>query len=98
MRYARHIYHVFSVRAPGRDRIIEALAESGIACGVHYPVPIHLQNAYANLGQGVGSFPVAERCAQEFISLPMFPELSEEQISYVGHELARLAKAPSGAR
>ena len=98
MRYARHIYHVFAVRVPGRDRLMEALGESGIACGVHYPVPIHLQQAYANRGEGAGSFPVAERCALEFLSLPMFPELSEEQIAFVGQELGRLAKAPGRAR
>ena len=98
MRYARHIYHVFAVRVPGRDRLIEALGESGIACGVHYPVPIHLQQAYANRGEGAGSFPVAERCAAEFLSLPMFPELTEEQIAFVGQELGRLAKAPGRAR
>jgi dTDP-4-amino-4,6-dideoxygalactose transaminase len=91
MRYARHVYHVYAVRSDGREQLIDALAECGIACGVHYPVPIHLQRAYANRGEGAGSFPVAERCAQEFISLPMFPELTEEQIAYVGHQVGRLA-------
>ena len=98
MLYARHVYHVFAVRSQGRERLIDKLAESGIACGVHYPVPIHLQNAYASRGEGAGSYPVAERCAQEFVSLPMFPELTEEQIAYVGNELERLAGAPGGAR
>ena len=98
MRYARHVYHVYAVRAPGRDRLIEALGASGIACGVHYPVPIHQQNAYAGLGKAAGSFPVAERCAQEFVSLPMFPELTEEQIAFVAAELGRLAAPTSGAR
>jgi dTDP-4-amino-4,6-dideoxygalactose transaminase len=98
MKYARHVYHVFAVRSAARERLMDALAESGIACGVHYPVPIHLQNAYAGRGELAGSFPVAERCAAEFLSLPMFPELTAEQIAYVGRELGRLAGASSGAR
>jgi dTDP-4-amino-4,6-dideoxygalactose transaminase len=98
MQYARHVYHVYAVRSDARERLIDKLSESGIACGVHYPVPIHLQRAYANRGEGAGSFPVAERCAQQFVSLPMFPELTEEQISYVGRELGRHAAAQSGAR
>lgn len=89
MQYARHVYHIYAVRTNenDRDRLIDALALGGIACGIHYPVPIHLQRAYAFRGEGAGSFPVAERCAREFISLPMFPELSQEQISYVCREL-----------
>ena len=70
---------------------MDALAAAGIACGVHYPVPIHLQRAYDTRGEQAGSFPVAESCAKEFLSLPMFPELTEEQIAYVGSELSRLA-------
>ena len=98
MQYARHVYHVYAVRTDGRERLMDKLAESGIACGVHYPVPIHMQHAYAGRCQGAGCFPVAERCAREFVSLPMFPELTEEQIAYVGNELGRHAKVPSGAR
>jgi len=98
MDYARHIYHVYAVRSQGREGLIEALAASGIACGVHYPVPIHLQRAYASRGEGQGTFPVAERCAQEFVSLPMFPELTEEQIAYVGRAVGRLAVAQRGTR
>ncbi len=63
------------------------LAERGISCGIHYPVPIHLQKAYRSLGLGIGSFPVAEQCAKEFLSLPMFPELSLEQIEIVVREV-----------
>jgi dTDP-4-amino-4,6-dideoxygalactose transaminase len=83
----RHVYHLYVVRAPRRDAIIESLARLGIHCGIHYPIPVHLQEAYRGLGLGRGSFPVAERCADEFISLPMFPELSREQIEMVAREL-----------
>ena len=96
MQYARHVYHVYAVRTKERERLMEALAQSGIACAVHYPVPIHLQRAYASRGEGAGSFPVAEQCAKEFLSLPMFPELSKEQIRYVGGELGRLSATLTG--
>jgi len=56
----------------------------GVGCAVHYPVPIHLQDACRNLGYTRGAFPIAESLADEFVSLPMFPELTEEQIEYVG--------------
>lgn len=95
MHYARHVYHIYAVRARERDSLINALAESGISCGVHYPVPIHLQRCYASLGDRAGSFPVAERCASEFLSLPMFPELTKEQITYVGGQLVRLSSGRS---
>jgi dTDP-4-amino-4,6-dideoxygalactose transaminase len=94
MPYAHHVYHVYALRTPGRQRLMDGLAARGIACGVHYPVPIHLQRAYAFRSERVGSFPVAERCAEELVSLPMFPELSDEQISYVCEELRRIAAAP----
>jgi len=83
MDYARHIWHIFPVRTPRREEFMAALAEAGVSCGIHYPVPIHLQEAYAGLGLGEGAFPVAEKCAAEQVSLPMFPELSEEQVDYV---------------
>jgi dTDP-4-amino-4,6-dideoxygalactose transaminase len=60
------------------------LQEKGVGCAVHYPVPIHLQGASRNLGYAKGAFPIAENLAEEFLSLPMFPELTEEQIEYVG--------------
>jgi dTDP-4-amino-4,6-dideoxygalactose transaminase len=82
MSYAKHVYHVYALRVKNRDALINALAEKGIGTNVHYPVPVHLQNAYEFLGLKQGSYPVAEKCASEFISLPMFAELSSEQISY----------------
>jgi dTDP-4-amino-4,6-dideoxygalactose transaminase len=78
-----HVYHIYAVRVQDRDGVLQRMAARGVNCAIHYPVPIHLQKAYAFLGLGPGSFPVAERCAKEFLSLPMYPELTEEQIQFV---------------
>ena len=100
--YARHVYHVYTVRCRTRDRILQAMAGRGIACGIHYPVPVHLQEAYRFLGYAKGSCPVAEQCADEFLSLPMFPELSADQIQAVSSgvkaelEKDKLAYEPVG--
>ena len=100
--YARHVYHVYAVRCRSRDRILQAMARRGIACGIHYPVPVHLQEAYRFLGYAKGSCPVAEQCADEFLSLPMFPELSADQIQAVSSgvkaelEKDKLAYEPVG--
>ena len=85
MAYAKHVHHVYAVRAKNRDALLAELRDREIFCGIHYPVPIHLQEAYASMGLGRTSFPVAERCAEEILSLPMFPELSHEQIDFVCH-------------
>jgi dTDP-4-amino-4,6-dideoxygalactose transaminase len=66
-----------------RDDLQKFLAEKGIATGLHYPLPLHLQKAYAHMGYGRGSFPVTERIADRLLSLPMFPELTKDQIEYV---------------
>jgi len=85
--YGRHVYHIYAVRIPRRDEVKRDLESKGILCGLHYPIPLHLQEGYADLGYHEGDFPVAEECARTFLSLPMFAELSEEQISRVGTEL-----------
>lgn len=85
--YSTHNYHLFVVRTAGRDRVLRTLADKGIQCGVHYPRPIHLQAAYAFLGLGAGSFPVSERCANDVLSLPMFPELGAERVARVAEAL-----------
>jgi dTDP-4-amino-4,6-dideoxygalactose transaminase len=77
------VYHIYAIRIRERDSVMRSLADKGICTGVHYPVPIHLQEAYRELGYGLGSFPIAEKCAEEFLSLPMFPELTREQLDYV---------------
>jgi len=91
--YARHVYHVYATRVQERDEVRRRLAEKGIGCAVHYPIPIHLQEACRNLGYTAGAFPVAESLAEEFLSLPMFPELTEEQIEYVAHCVSEVAGA-----
>jgi dTDP-4-amino-4,6-dideoxygalactose transaminase len=82
MPYAKHVFHVYALRVKNRDALISALNEKGIGTNIHYPVPVHLQQAYEFLGLKQGSYPVAEKCASEFVSLPMFAELTEEQIKY----------------
>jgi len=81
--YAKHVYHIYAIRVRDRDVLMQKLAAQGISCGIHYPVPLHLQEAYKFLGYKKGDFPVAEKCAAEFVSLPMYPELSVESIRYV---------------
>jgi len=78
------------VRVANRDAVMDALKEKGVGCGIHYPVPLHLQKAYAELGHNKGDFPVAEQSASEFLSLPMFPELTDEQIQYVADTLRQV--------
>lgn len=88
-----HAWHQFPVRIPRRDEILAAMQSAGIGCGIHYPVPIHRQKAYHFLGLSEGSFPVAERCSQEFLSLPIFPELTEEQVLTVAGVLRGCLKS-----
>ena len=88
--YGKHVYHLYAIRVADRDRLISALAEKEIFCGIHYPIPVHLLDAYKSLNLGEGSFPVAEKIASEFVSLPMFPELSSEQIHQVAGEMKQV--------
>jgi dTDP-4-amino-4,6-dideoxygalactose transaminase len=74
-----HVWHLFVALHPDRDRIREGLEARGVQTGLHYPLPVHLQKAYAHLGHGPGDFPVTERIARECFSLPMFPEMTTEQ-------------------
>ncbi len=81
--YARHVYHIYALRDPKRNALMSFLGEKGVATGIHYPVPLHMTKAYEYMNLKQGSFPVAELAASEFVSLPMFPELTDDQISYV---------------
>lgn len=86
-----HVYHVYTVRIKtGRDEIRHGLAEAEIASAVHYPIPVHLQDAYRHLGLKSGSYPNSERAAKEVLSLPLYPELSDSQIKTVASVLNRL--------
>lgn len=91
--YARHVYHVYAIRVQARDRLMRELEKKEIGYGVHYPIPIHLQEAYAHLGYHRGDFPVSEKIAEEFLSLPMYPELRDDQIDYVIETVAEAVKA-----
>jgi len=85
--YARHVYHLFVIRAERRDALQDHLTRLGIGTGLHYPLPLHLQKAYAHLGLSAGSLPVTERAAGSILSLPMFPELTDDQIDRVGQAI-----------
>ena len=95
---ATHVFHLYVLRTRAREALRAHLQQAGIQTGVHYPVPIHLQPAYADLGYGPGSFPVAERLAREVLSLPMFPELTEDQLQRVSTAIRAFATeaAPPG--
>jgi dTDP-4-amino-4,6-dideoxygalactose transaminase len=83
MPYARHVYHVYAIRTARRETLQPALADAGIQTGIHYPVPVHLQPAYADLGYRLGDFPHSERAAGEVLSLPMYPELESGAIERI---------------
>ncbi len=83
MSYGKHVYHIYCIRARKRDELAAFLKKNGIATAIHYPTPIHLQSAYASLRYKRGSFPECEKAATEIMSLPMFAELTDEEISYV---------------
>ena len=81
--YGKHVYHLYPIRVPERDELMRRLEKQGIGCGIHYPIPVHLQKAYQELGYTRGAFPISEQTSAEFISLPMFPELSGAQVELV---------------
>ncbi len=78
-----HVYHLYVVRVRDRDRVIARLKEAGIGTGIHYPLPLHLQPAYAYLGQKKGTFPVAEKVVAEIVSLPMYAEMTDAMVDEV---------------
>jgi dTDP-4-amino-4,6-dideoxygalactose transaminase len=83
MPWGRHVYHVYTLRADDRDGLQASLLAEGIQTGIHYPVPSHLQPAYADLGYGFGAFPHAEAAAEQVLSLPLYPELSAQAVAEV---------------
>ena len=90
MPWARHVYHVYTVRSKNRDHLQATLAETGIQTGIHYPIPVHLQPAYADLGYGPGAFPRAESAAKEVLSLPLYPELSPQAVAQVAEAVKQV--------
>ena len=83
MPWARHVYHLYVVRTPERDQLYEWLQSNGIGAGMHYPIPIHLQEAWRAYGETELSLPVTEKISKEIISLPMYPELSLAEVDYI---------------
>ncbi len=81
--WAEHVYHLYTIRSARRDEIAEALAAADIGHAIHYRIPAHLQQALSDLGMGAGSLPETERAADEVLSLPMYPELTDDQIDEV---------------
>jgi UDP-glucose 4-epimerase len=91
-----HVYHVYAIRHSQRELIRSSLAASGVATGIHYPRPVHLQPAYAELGYRPGDFPVSEALASEMLSLPIYPEMTEEMVMIVSDAVAAaLGQLPS---
>jgi dTDP-4-amino-4,6-dideoxygalactose transaminase len=91
MPWARHVYHVYTLRSDDRDALQAALLIEGIQTAIHYAVPVHLQPAYADLGYSRGDLPQSEKAASEVLSLPLYPELSEQAVNYVATAVKKAA-------
>jgi dTDP-4-amino-4,6-dideoxygalactose transaminase len=92
--WGKHIYHIFAVHTSDPLHVMRKLQDRAIGAARHYPVPIHLQEAYRWMGLGAGSFPNAERNAREELSLPIYPELTDEQIAYVADRIRHAVSPP----
>ncbi|KQZ93871.1 erythromycin biosynthesis sensory transduction protein eryC1 [Mesorhizobium sp. Root157] len=95
----RHVYHIYAVRSADRDGLKQNLDAAGIATGLHYPIPVHLQKAHADLGHREGDFPVSEQAAREVLSLPLYPEMTSDQVATVVDAIAQatMVKPPRAA-
>jgi dTDP-4-amino-4,6-dideoxygalactose transaminase len=87
--WSNAVYHLYVIRSKKRDILQKILLDNGVNTGLHYPVPLHLQKAYANAGYSKGEFPIAEKAAEEILSLPMFPGITLEQQRYVAEQISR---------
>ena len=87
---SRHVYHVYAVRVKKRDQVAQMLSERGIQNNSHYPIPVHLQNGYRDLGYQAGDFPESEKMANETLSLPIYPEMTDEQVRFVSEQLKEI--------
>jgi dTDP-4-amino-4,6-dideoxygalactose transaminase len=97
MPYSRHVYYIYAVRVPQRDALQQALQAQGVQTGIHYPIPVHLLEAHADLGYQFGDFPCSEQVAREVLSLPMYPELTEAQLAEVAQGVQRFVVHSGGA-
>jgi dTDP-4-amino-4,6-dideoxygalactose transaminase len=95
--WTRGVYHLYVVRVHDRESLQSHLAEAGIGTGIHYPIPLHLQKAYASLGYKKGDFPVSERIAEQIVSLPMFPQLRHDQQVAVAEKVIEFVNSKIGA-
>jgi dTDP-4-amino-4,6-dideoxygalactose transaminase len=94
-----HVYHQYTIRVTRRDELHEFLREHGIGSMIYYPLPLHLQKMYHDLGYAEGSLPVSEEAGREVLSLPMYPELTDEQVQIVADKIGEfLASSSSGQR
>jgi dTDP-4-amino-4,6-dideoxygalactose transaminase len=96
--WAKHVYYVYVVQVQNRDQFRVALAKEGIATGIHYPIPIHLQPACQHYGYTAGMLPVTEAVTQHIVSLPMYPELTEEQVAYIIHAVRKFSNVTQKVR
>ena len=85
-----HVFQTYAVRVPQRDKVLEGMKAAGIGVLIHYPIPVHLQVAYAELGYQRGDIPISEKLGDEELSLPMFPHITEEQIDVVCKRLKEI--------
>ncbi|MBN4065742.1 DegT/DnrJ/EryC1/StrS family aminotransferase [Candidatus Amoebophilus asiaticus] len=91
--YAKHVYHLFVLQVSKRDEMQKYLQENGISSGLHYPIPLHLQSCFKHLGYKQGTFPNTEKLAENCLSFPVYPEITEEQIDYVTSKVYEYFKA-----
>src|SRR3989344_1489191 len=83
----KHCYYMYVIRVKNREDLQKYLKENGIETGIHYPMPLHLQPAYKNLDYKKGDFPVAEKISEEILSIPLYPEMTQEQVEYVADKI-----------
>jgi len=96
--WAKAVYHLYVIRTRDREQLIAQLSKASIGTGIHYPIPLHLQNAYRDLGYNEGDFPVSEEAAREVLSLPMYPDLQVDQQRRVAQEVLQFLSLQDGSK